>query len=63
MENIRVYLVNVDQYEFNTNLKTWDDDKFISEAEIQGNVYTLKGFERSFNTGEVSTDNCIIRVL
>lgn len=58
-ESRRIYLVDYCNYEFDTNIVDWDDDKFISEAEIQGNVYTLKGFEKSFNKGEIVSESFI----
>lgn len=48
----RVYVVNTDNYEFDTSPKTWNDEKFMSEAEIQGTVYTLPSFQEDFNIGK-----------
>ena len=48
-KEIRVYIVDVDIYKFDTSPTTWSDEKFISEAEIQGNVFTLKSFEKEWN--------------
>jgi len=44
----------------NCNIET--DDQFRTEAEKQGLVYTIKGFEKAFNTGEVS-DELVIKFL
>lgn len=70
MENkeIRVYKINTfdfefDTYEFDTSPTQWGNEKFIQEAEIQGGVYTLKGFEEAFNNQEVSADIDFIRIL
>lgn len=65
MENkeIRVYKINAFDFEFNTSPTQWSNEKFIQEAEIQGGVYTLKGFEEAFNKQEVSADIDFIRIL
>ena len=59
----RIYCVDVQNYEFDTAPQTWDDEKFISEAEIQGNVYSLEGFITAFNKTEINQDNLIIRLV
>jgi hypothetical protein len=59
----RVYGIDIQNYEFDTSPKTWDDKKFISEAEIQGNVYSLEGFITAFNKTEINQDNLIIRFI
>jgi hypothetical protein len=59
----RIYCVDVQNYEFDTAPQTWDDEKFMSEAEIQGNVYSLKGFVKAFNKTEINQDNLIIRLV
>lgn len=65
MENkeIRVYKINTWDLEDDTSPTQWSDEKFIQEAEIQGGVYTLKGFEEAFNREEVSTEIDFIRIL
>ena len=45
----RVYVINVQDFEFDTHPESWSDEKFISESEIQGGVYSLKGFQKEFN--------------
>ena len=59
----RVYVVNIDNYEFDTSPKTWDDEKFMSEAEIQGTVYTLPTFQEAFNYEDVNTFTDVIRFI
>lgn len=60
----RVYIVNVDNYEFDTNPIEWDNEKFISEAEIQGTVYSLQGFADNFNSSEsISSFTDVIRII
>ena len=58
-KEIRIYIVDVNMYEFDTSPATWSDEKFISEAEIQGNVYTLKSFEKNWNNENVVFDSFI----
>ena len=59
MEKIRVYLVDVCNYEFDTSPLTWDNEKFMSEAEIQGNVFTLDFFEKNYNDYNLIVDSFI----
>ena len=58
-KEIRIYIVDVNMHEFDTSPATWSDEKFISEAEIQGNVYTLKSFEKNWNNENVVVDSFI----
>jgi hypothetical protein len=59
----RIYCVDVQNYEFDTAPQTWCDEKFMSEAEIQGNVYSMEGFVKAFNKTEINQDNLIIRFM
>ena len=59
----RIYCVDVQNYEFDTAPQTWDDEKFMSEAKIQGNVYSVEGFVKAFNKTEINQDNLIIRFI
>lgn len=61
-KEIRVYLVELDNYEFDTNPLIWSNEKFISEAEIQGNVYSLKKFQDEWNIENLII-NSYIRIL
>ena len=47
----RVYVIALAQIEDHETLDSLlvNDDAFIEEAENQGTVYTLKGFERAYN--------------
>lgn len=47
----RIYGIDLHNQD-NPNALT--DDDFISEAEAQGFVWTLDGFIKSFNAGEIS---------
>jgi hypothetical protein len=60
---IRVYVVDTYNYEFDTSPKTWDDEKFMNEAEIQGKVYTLQGFQEAFNLEEINSAIDVIRII
>lgn len=57
----RVYGIDLENYEFDTHPRTWDSEKFMSEAEIQGNVWSVKGFEKDFNEENINQNNLIIR--
>jgi hypothetical protein len=59
----RIYCVDIQNYEFDDNPINWSDEKFISEAEIQGNIYSLKGFVTAYNKSEINQDNLIIRLV
>ena len=65
MENkeIRIYKINTFDLEYDASPSQWSDEEFIREAEIQGGVYTLKGFEEAFNREEVSAEIDFIRIL
>ena len=39
------------------------DEEFISEAERQGLVWSLKGFEQTFNQRYISSDEMFIRII
>jgi hypothetical protein len=57
MQDIRVYLVNV---EFTNNLS---DEDFVKEAELTGDVHTLKGFEHRLNMGWIDLEDKYIRFI
>ena len=58
-KEIRVYVVDVTMQEFDTSPTKWSDEEFISEAEKQGNVYTLKSFEKDWNNENIIFDTFI----
>jgi hypothetical protein len=46
------------------DINTWANEKFIHEAEKRGTVYSIKGFERAWNNGEVDyCDFTYMRIL
>ena len=50
---IKVYAINISDLDIDVLSLT--DDQFIEEAEQQGLVWSLKGFESAFNSEEVSS--------
>jgi hypothetical protein len=65
MKEIRVYLVDFYNYEFDDNDSPYDfnDERFMSEAEKQGNVYSLIGFQYAYNKGDINCENSYIRII
>lgn len=65
MKEIRVYLVDFYNYDFDDNDSPYDfsDEKFMLEAEKQGNVYTLEGFQYAYNEGDINGENSYIRII
>ena len=57
----RVYGIDLENYEFDTHPRTWNSEKFMAEAEIQGNVWSLKGFEADFNEDYLNQTNLFIK--
>lgn len=63
-EEMRVYVV--DRYigrEDPVDTSSWSDGEFMREAEKQGNVYTLKGFEGAYSKGDIDRGNDDIRFI
>lgn len=64
-KEVRVYVVNtiderVSDIDSFTDLT---DEEFMFEAEEQGRVYTLEGFQRAFNFNEVDSQIDLIRFI
>jgi hypothetical protein len=59
----KVYLVNITYRDFDSNPKYWSDEQFMNEAEEQGSVYTLKGFENAFNDEQILEIDSYIRFI
>ena len=59
----RVYVVDAINYDFDTLPDTWEEEVFMSEAEIQGTVYTLQGFQHAHNNSEIDVADCYIRFI
>ena len=65
MENIKVYGINVDIFYTENEERLFSDlskEEFIEEAEKQGLVWSLEGFEKVFNEDEINY-NIIIKIL
>ena len=62
---IRVYLVDFYNYDFDDNNSPSDfsDERFMSETEKQGNVYSLSGFQDAYNEGDINGENSYIRII
>lgn len=63
MKEIRVYVVNCDNYEGCEDLQAISNLRFIEIAEEQGLVYSLKGFEYDVNADWLCLDNAYIRFI
>ena len=63
MKEIRVYLVDIYNFEFDDSPKDWNNEKFMTESEIQGNIYTLEGFQDAYNDGDINGENSYIRII
>ena len=63
MKEIRVYVVNCDNYEGCEDLLAVSNLRFIEIAEEQGSVYSLKGFENDVNADWLGLDNAYIRFI
>jgi hypothetical protein len=63
MKEIRVYVVNCDNYEGCEDLQAISNLRFIEIAEEQGTVYSLKGFENNVNADWLGLDNAYIRFI
>ena len=61
-DQIRVYGVDLDVLPDVHDI--WDgDDQFIAEAEKQGNVWSLKGFELQANNEQINLNNLFIKII
>lgn len=56
----RVYVLDVNKVDFENDIS---DEDFMTLAEEEGRVYTLQGFQQSFNSEEVNSHNDIIRFI
>ena len=66
MENIKVYGINVDIFYTENEERLFSDlskEEFIEEAEKQGLVWSLVGFEKVFNKDDIEYYNTIIKIL
>jgi hypothetical protein len=59
----RAYVISVDAMEGEKFYHELTDEEFMDEAEKQGRVYTLLGFQGAFNDGQINTEVDVIRIL
>lgn len=58
----RVYVANITETEIE-DLRELTDEEFMTEAERQGRVYTLQGFQIAVNYEELFIDESYIRFI
>ena len=66
MENIKVYGINVDKFYTDDEKRLFynlSKEEFIEEAEKQGLIWSLQGFEKDFNEVGINSDKIIIKIL
>lgn len=70
MKELRVYVIDIEEIDddFLDNMGIdqsvqLNDKDFITVAEEQGNVYTLKGFAQAFNDQDINSSTDIIRFI
>jgi hypothetical protein len=59
----RAYVISVDAMEGEKFYHELTDEEFMDEAEKQGRVYTLLGFQGAFNDSQINTEVDVIRIL
>jgi hypothetical protein len=64
-KEMRVYVVNThdERVEDIEDFHGLTDEEFMFEAEEQGRVYTIEGFQKAFNGSEVNTETDFIRFI
>lgn len=60
MKEIKVY--GIDVSDIDIDVLSFNDEQFMDEAEQQGLVWSLKGFEGAFNNEEIPYD-VFIRII
>ena len=65
MKEVKVYLINLDDCRVKDmdNILELTDEEFMFEAEEQGKVYSLKGFQKAFNLEEVNITTDQMRII
>lgn len=56
----RVYVIDTQKH---LNDLAYTDEEFMEQAEEEGRVYTLKGFQEAFNSMEINSAIDIIRFI
>lgn len=63
-KELRVYLIDIEKLDECIGADDLSDNEFIEIAEEQGTVFSLKGFQESFNrTDEINTTNQYLRII
>ncbi len=62
-DRIRVYAIDLNQVPDDMITSELSDQEFMDEAEAQGNVWSLQGFEKDFNKDNISSANMFIRIV
>lgn len=62
MKEIRVYVLDTYLIE-EENAINYTDEQFMEQAENNGTVFSLKGFEKAFNNEELNTHVDYIRFI
>lgn len=57
---IRVYVIDTQQH---LNDLAYTDEEFMKQAEDEGRVYTLQGFQEAFNLEEINSAIDVIRFI
>lgn len=61
---MKVYLINVDDFQSCIDPLDLSYEDFMTEAERQGTVYSLEGFVNSFNNGDnINSSTDVIRII
>ena len=63
MNEIRVYLIDTDLLLADINYSELTDEEFMEEAEEQGGVYSLQGFQNAFNYSDINANAEVIRFI
>ena len=60
---LKVFIIDCNEYAGYMDYSSLSDESFMDEAERQGKVYSIKGFEKAFNEGLILTYTDVIRIL
>lgn len=59
----RVYVLNTQDISLDKGFKELTEEEWIEECERQGRAYSLQGFARAFNEGEISTAIDVVKII
>jgi hypothetical protein len=62
MKEFRVYVIDPENKFSEFSITQMTDEQFMAEAEMLGTVYTLEGFEKAFNEGEIQSESDYIKI-